>query len=145
MEKRKFKINVVDIAIFIVIICSVAMLVFRGEISDKFGKTEIVAFEITVSADSVSPNSKALFKTGTELVLRPSDEDESIRAVVIDSEFFSSGKAELLITCNGYEKLAKHYTESGTELFVGGECEIILGDMILHCNIEKINIKADDM
>ena len=36
MEKRKFKINILDFVIFVVILCSVAVLVFRDTVNEFF-------------------------------------------------------------------------------------------------------------
>ena len=48
MEKRKFKINILDIVIFVVILCSVAILVFRDTVNEIFTKPEITTLEIAV-------------------------------------------------------------------------------------------------
>ena len=48
MEKRKFKINILDIVIFVVILCSVAVLVFRDTVNEIFAKPVITTVEITV-------------------------------------------------------------------------------------------------
>ena len=44
MEKRKLKFNILDIAILVAIICSVAVLIFRDVIHDAFGEPERLIF-----------------------------------------------------------------------------------------------------
>lgn len=145
MEKRKLKINILDVAIFVVVVCAVLVLVFRDNISDTFGKTEIVSLELELTAESVSPNAGNLFKTGSAIVLEPSNgSGEKLQAVVLSSEFSESGKAEIILSCNGYKKFSSYYTENGTELVISSDCAVAISDIRFVCKLQKVDIKASD-
>ena len=132
MQKRKFKLNILDIAIVILVICAVVALSFRDTISDMFTKPDIVALQIDVSSDG-SDVAKSVLTVGNTVVFQAQTE---IHAVVSESD---GVKARLNL--NGYKKLGRYYTENGDPISVGDEYVIRFGDLRVDCRVEIVETK----
>ena len=125
MQKQKFKINILDIAIFIVIICCVAVLIFRDTINDYFGEPEITHISVTVAFENALPAAQASASEGVEAVFKPIKNgdlklDARISKLVVDTDL----KSEITISCKGYKKLGRFYTEGGELISLGSECSV---------------------
>lgn len=133
MEKRKLKFNVLDIAIITVIICAIAVIVFRDVIHDAFGNPEIEPLSVTVAFEE-------------EIEVPEFDSDESI-SVVLDNGYGETVTAnveraeegELAFVVNGYKKLGRFYTESGELISLGSECELKSGENVYKCQVKSID------
>lgn len=143
MQKRKLKINILDVAIFVAIICSVAALIFRDTISDVFSKPEIAALEIAVVVENLPEDRVALFKEGGEVVLEPeSDSAVQITAKIKSCKREASGRATVVLACSGYKRLGRYYTESGEKLTLNGPYRTVSGDSSFKSTLETVNIKS---
>lgn len=141
MQKRKVKLNILDIAIFAVIICSVLVLIFRDTIGEFFGKPEIAALEVHVTSVSADNNVNDLFAVGSTVTFTPQRGGKQVQAVVTSATKSFDGKAEFTLSCNGYQRLGRFYTENGEQLSQGGECSLSFGASTLDCRLQTAGIQ----
>ncbi len=140
MQKRKLKLNILDIAIVVAIICAAATFVFRDTVHEAFTEPEIVTLELTAHASNADSSliidfqyRKAEFSVNGESAL---SDKVLISSVVVDSE---AHEAVFTFTCSGYRKLGRYYTEDGVRLSVGDACRFTAGDKSVSCVIEGLN------
>ncbi len=134
MEKRKVKLNILDIAIFVVILCAIAVLIFHDVIHDAFGVPEMSQITITVKPINASET--------VEL-----NDDETVSVVLDDSTgvtttaaFEEYNDGEITVVCNGYKKFGKYYTEHGELVKLGSACTLQGKDATVECEVEKVDI-----
>lgn len=132
MQKRKFKLNILDIAIVALIACIIVALSFRDTISDMFSKPDVVVLQIEISSDG-SDVAKTILTSGNTVVFQAQTD---IHAVVAKSD---GTKAKLNL--NGYKKLGRYYTENNSQITAGEEYVIIFGDVFTNCRVETVEIK----
>ena len=147
MEKRKLKLNILDIAIVVIIICSAAVLMFRDTINEFFSEPEMATINVTFfvdGEDSVILSQNALGKTVTFVV---DDENEfSIEGRVISVKAAPGSltvpkQAEVTVSIVGYKKLGRHFTESGERIYINSECAFVNGETTVEgvvVSVEKI-------
>lgn len=132
MQKRNFKFNVLDLVIFVVVICSVAVLVFRGTINEAFEDATLVTLEVRIAVEgelSVAKSQASLSKTA---VFEPEADDSTAFEVNIADVHILPGsvtvpnKAEVTVMCMGYTKLGRYYTENGERIYNNTECAFII-------------------
>ena len=122
MQKRKFKINVLDITIVILIICAVAALLFRDTINEFFTKPNVVVVDITVTASPVTENEKAVYKVGNTVTI---ESDNPIQAV-ITKVTVNLNKVTAPVSLNGYKRFGRYYMENGSPLTAGGKYKAVI-------------------
>ncbi len=145
MQKRKIKINILDVAIFLAIICSVAALFFRDTITEVFEQPEIATVEISLVAEKLPEDSSSFLVAGKEAVVKYSDGDgtkinANLKSVKTDSE----GKTTFTVVCSGYKKLGRYYTESGEKLNINGDYVLNFGTVSLDCTLDSVEIDNID-
>ncbi len=145
VQKQKFKVNILDVAIFIVIICCVAVLIFRDTINEFFGEPEITHISVTVSFDGTLPAEQAEASEGTNVVFKPirSDElklDARIRRPVTVNSSANPATSQMTITCKGYKKLGRFYTESGELIALGSECSLSFSGSEAYGRVTKVEL-----
>ncbi len=139
------KINVLDIAIFVAIICSVAALFFRDTVTEIFEQPEIATVEISVLADTLPEDSSSFLVAGKEAVLKYSDGDGSKINVTLKSvKTDSKGNTTFTVVCSGYKKLGRYYTEGGEKLNINGEYALNFGTVSLDCTLVATEIDNID-
>ncbi len=135
MQKRKLKLNILDVVIVIAILCSVAVLVFHDTINEVFGKPEISPLTVSVSPEG-GEDTMASFGVGESVTLE--FESTKLQAVVVSSELDEDGEALVKLSLNGYKKLGRYYSENGNLILSGVPCvvkavdkefSVILGDV----------------
>lgn len=133
MEKRKFKINILDFVIFVVILCSVAVLVFRDTVNEFFTKPEITTVEVTFfvnGADECAVINGSIDKT---VIFVPDiKNDFQTNATVAELKAASDlhqtvQRGEAKIRFSGYKRLGRFYAEDGTRIYTDSECAIVVG------------------
>ena len=135
MEKRKFKINILDFVIFVVILCSVAILVFRDTVNEVFIKPEATVVEITLSVDGTEQTAAIRSAMNEDVVFIPDVKKESELAARFTRFNAAPGlseapqSVEVSIKVSGYKRLGRFYTEDGTRLYSDTECAVIIGDV----------------
>ncbi len=142
MQKQKFKINILDIAIFVVILCCVAVLIFRDTINDYFGEPEITHISVTVAFENALPAAQVNATEGIDAVFKPIKNgdlklDARIRKLVVAED---SVKSQITISCKGYKKLGRFYTESGELISLGSECSIGFAGAEANGKITKVEV-----
>ncbi len=138
MEKRKFKLNVLDVVIFIAVVCSVVALVFRSDINAALSKPESVIITVNVTAvndENARVYAESIFDIGNNITF---DINTQTRAVV--SQTNQENLLDATVILNGYTKLGRCYTESGDLLEIGTNCTILYGDGYLHCKVQSYEI-----
>lgn len=133
MQKRKFKLNIVDVAIVVLIACAFVALFFRDTIHDMFAKPDIVALQIEISWDE-DDDEAGVLTVGNIVVFRAQTE---IHAVVSECD-----GAKAKINLNGYKKLGRFYTENGSPISVGEGYVILYGDISVNCRALSVDIKS---
>lgn len=132
MEKRKAKLNILDIAIFVAIICSIAALVFRDVIHDAFGTPEITQISITVTFDDSIEELEFNENETVTVVLDNGDGDEVVATV----KSFEDGSLQLI--GNGYKKFGRYYSESGGLVALGSDCDLLVGEIVYNCELQNV-------
>jgi hypothetical protein len=135
MEKRKLKVNVLDIAIIVAIICSITAIVFHDVIHETIGTPEIREMTVSVSFDEGADELEFSENETVSLVLN-NDNGVAISATV---QAFSDGKLSLGL--KGYKKLGRFYTESGELIELGSDCELTCDETVYGCEVENVDIK----
>lgn len=134
MQKRKFKINILDIVIFVVVLCSVALLIFRDTVSEAIQKPETGILDIQITVDGEENVRTLLNAKGDTVDIKPkSDEDLKISATIIDVSlvqraFVTPTKCVITVYCSGYERLGRYYSENGKRIYENSECVVLLGE-----------------
>ncbi len=124
MQKRKLKLNILDVVIVVVILCSVSVLVFHDTINEVFGKPEISPLTVSVSPEG--EDAKSAFVLGASVTLE--FESTKLQTVVVSSEFQENGEISVNLSLNGYKKLGRYYSENGNLILSGTACVIQAGD-----------------
>ena len=142
MQKRKIKINILDIAIVVAVICSVAALFFHDTITEVFEQPEITPIEISVVADDLPDDSASILVAGKTSALKIKDGDgtkmdTSLKSVKTDSD----GNTTFTVVCSGYKKLGRYYTENGEKLNVNGEYVLSFESVALDCVLESVKVR----
>lgn len=146
MEKRKFKINILDFVIFVVILCSVAVLVFRDTVNEVFTKPEITTLEVSVFIDGADVCALAGESAGKDVVFITDVKNELQCNANIKAFQAALGsltvpqKGEVSIRLSGYKRLGRFYTEDGTRLYIDSECAIIIGDNTIVGSLVSVGI-----
>lgn len=147
MEKRTFKFNILDIVIIIVVICSIAVLVFHDTISKLFEETEMVTLELSVNVsgeDNVALVREVLSKS---VVFEPrSDKGTAFKVNVTNIKIMpvpnaEPNEAEVTVACIGYQKLGRYYTKSGERIYTNAECTFIIDGERVDGSVISINEK----
>lgn len=144
MQKRKFRLNILDVAIFVAILCSVAVLVFRDTINEVFSDPEIVMLEVTFAVDgeeAVSVVRKAKSTTVPFELLSESEMELDVEIVKVEAELGSltvPKKAKVTVMFTGYGKLGRYYTENGERIYIGEKCAVTVGD----AHVEGVLVSA---
>lgn len=142
MQKTKKKINILDVAIFVAIICSLLVLVFRDTISEVFGKPEIVTLEISVVSEKLSDEKLTALKEGQSLEITPaSDNSEKINAT-ITSVKNNNGTVTLTLSCAGYKRLGRYFTEANQKIEIRSDCTVRVAQTEFKGRLEAVKIGA---
>lgn len=145
MQKRKMKINVLDVAIFAAIICSVAALFFRDTVAEVFEQPEITTVEISVVAESLPEDSSSFLIAGKDAVLKYSNGDGSkINTTLKSVKTDSDGNTTFTVVCSGYKRLGRFYTADGEKLNLNGEYVLNFGTVSLDCTLDSVEIDNID-
>lgn len=143
MQKRKIKINILDIAILLAIICSVAALIWRDTISEAFGKPEIVTLETTVVTEKLGEEDTAIFKNGESVIITIDSEGKTeINAKIASVKTDKSGKVTMVLTFDGYRSLGRYYNEQNQKITVKSACVAKIG--ALECKSTLENVKVSE-
>lgn len=125
MQKNKKKINILDVAIFVAILCSLLVLVFRDTISEAFGKPEIVTLEITVVSEKLSEEKITALEEGKTLEITPSSDSETkINAKIVSVKTEKNGNVTITLSCTGYKRLGRYFTESNQNIDIRSDCTV---------------------
>ena len=134
MEKRKFKINILDVVIFVVILCSVAVLVFRDTVNEVFTKPEVTTLEAVIFVNDADGCAALQASLDQSVSFEPDvRNDLKIGARVIEFKAMSNllaeaRKGEVKVVLTGYKRFGRFYTEDGTRIYSDAECAITVGD-----------------
>ncbi len=124
MQKRKFKINALDITIVILIVCAVAALIFRDAINEFFTKPNVVVVDITVTANPATENEKSVYKVGNTVTI----ETENPIQAVISKVTLSENKVTATLSLNGYKRFGRYYMENGNPLTAGNKHKAVINE-----------------
>lgn len=139
MQKRKLRINILDIAIFVAVICAIATLVFRDTIHEAFSEPEIVTLSVIARADNADVSLKTEFENRTADFFLGSGSGNVITVPIKKTEISpETNAASLSFTCRGYKKFGRYYTENGERIKIGGECRFTVGEKTVSCVIESV-------
>ncbi len=125
MQKRKLKLNILDVAIVIAILCSVAVLVFHDTLNEVFGNPEISPLTVSVSPEG-GEEAIANFVSGESATLK--FESAKLQAVIVSSELNEDGEALVKLSLNGYKKLGRYYSENGSLIPLDSSCVVQVGE-----------------
>ena len=132
MQKRAFKFNSLDLVIVFVVLCSIAVLVFRDTIHDAFEEATPVTLEIAVEVNGEFEVAKSQSAVSKAVVFEPQTDSDIAFEVNLAEVYILPGsvtvpnKAEVTLVCIGYEKLGRFYTEKGERIFDKNDCVLIV-------------------
>lgn len=135
MQKRKLKFNILDLAIIVVVICSVAVLAFRDTISEIFEEPQMVTLEVTVDINGAETVRNALSSKEKTVMFEPESGEETVFEMYVKEIEILPGsvtvpeRARVTLTCVGYSKLGRYYTENGERIYTNTDCAYILSDI----------------
>lgn len=139
MQHRKLKLNILDIAIFVAVICAIATLVFRDTIHETFSDPEIVTLSVTVRVNNADESLKTEFENRNADFFLNVGSGIAISVPITKAEIRTdTNEASILFTCRGYKKLGRFYTENDERIGTGNECRLNAGDKTVSCVIESI-------
>jgi len=142
MMKRKFKINILDIAIVVAIVCSVATVMFRDTISEAFGKPEITTLEMTFAVPEDSEEGIDHLATTAELYLQlDSESEETVKVTLQSMKQDASGGATVTVTCMGYRRLGRFYSEDNQKIEINREYAILASDAQIYGSFSAIEVQ----
>lgn len=148
MQKRPFKINILDVVIFLVVICSVLVLIFHETITEVFEEATMVTLEVNVVVEGEENVLTLLGAMDSKLAFEPRvDDDVAVEMKLTDSKILPGSvtvpnKIEVTLSCIGYEKLGRYYTESGERIYNNTECTVIIDGTDIVGNVVHIAEKA---
>ena len=134
MKKKKLKLNILDIAIVVALICVIAVIVFRSEINELLSDPEVAPVTLTISERNVDLEIARGFKSGDEALLVFEDGGEQTVATIAGVRFSSPAgedptvRLELTLTLDGYRRIGAYYTAAGEKLSYGGTVTVLLED-----------------
>ncbi|MBO4276940.1 MAG: hypothetical protein J5925_00905 [Clostridia bacterium] len=126
-KNRKFRINMLDIAIIAAVICVAAIIVFRAEINELIGTPEIATVQIQLTADEVPAETAKTLKSGDSATLIYEGEQGELPLAISEVRYTSPAgggdtvKLELTVETKGYQRFGTYYTEQGVKLGYGSE------------------------
>lgn len=135
MQKRKLKLNILDITIVAVVICAIVAVFFRDSINNIFSKPEIVLIQVQVEVEE-SDTAKTVLTIANTVDF---ESHTKVQAVVYESET-KENMVTALLTCNGYKKLGRFYTENGDLLEPGMYYDAIFGDKHVSVTVKSVDI-----
>lgn len=140
MQKRKLKLNIIDIAIVVVVLCSIAVIAFRDTIGDFFGKPDIMAIEVEFSGQMTDDAAKSSFVVGTTFGLT-SDSGVNVQMIITNVDIYENGDATIKASLNGYKKLGRFYAENGDLLEFGNGFELSANGQELSCALDNVEFQ----
>ncbi|MBO5870076.1 MAG: hypothetical protein J6Q89_04935 [Clostridia bacterium] len=141
MQKRAFKFNILDLVIFVVIICSVAVLFFHDTITELFEEATMVTLEVTAVIEGEENVNYVLDAKNKTVVLKPRlDSEIAFEMTVAHSRILPGSvtvpnKVETTLSCIGYEKFGRYYTESGDRIYNNSVCTVIIDGNEIEGNV----------
>ncbi len=138
MEKRKLKLNVLDFAIFAVIICAVAVLIFRDVIHDAVGKPEIVELCVTVELNDKVPATLENAESTTLNLDIDSDSNSDV-TVLVDDVMYKTA----VVRFNGFKRLGRYYSESGDLIKPTEACSISFDEAYYDATVKSVEIVVE--
>lgn len=149
MQKKKTKFNLLDLAILLVIACSVCLLIFRDTVSEIFEEPQMVTLEVTLDVRGSDIIEQFKNAEGKSVSFEPDgDEEHYIELVYTEMKILPGSitvpdHAEFVFTCVGYKKLGRYYTESGERIYVNSESAFTLDGTRTECY--TVSVEKDDL
>lgn len=144
MKTKKFKLNILDLAIFVAVICAFAVLFFRDTINEFLTKPEIVTYQVNISVDGAGNVENALPAAGKSVYFEAEDaEGERIEMTLASVEaepnpVAASSHAEAVVVFKGYQRFGRYYTENGERIYNNSDCIFYYGDTPVECSVYSI-------
>ncbi len=139
MQKRKAKLNILDIAIILTVICAVAVLGFHHYIVEFFAEPQIAKATAAVTVSHVNADMGIDLKEGDAVQFYPdSDSDEKIGAKIKKITFGKNNTATVELEFNGYIKFGRTYLEKGELIRQGDKYDIAKGKEITDCVVKTV-------
>jgi hypothetical protein len=117
---------------------------FRGSINDFLGTSEISMIDITLKVETDSSSQSALVSTGKSVLFEPeTSTDIKADALVKKSpESIEDGnnETEFVITCTGYKKFGRYFTENGDRISIGSDCKITIDETEITCKVVSVTL-----
>lgn len=145
MEKRKLKLNILDVAIVVVIICSLAVLVFNDTVHEAFGEPVIQDIDVTLVFGSELSAEHMLLPTDSEVLISLSPESGAdvsalVSRIAAVEKIDGNEVRTMTVRLKGYKKLGRFYTESGKLVALNGTYTVAINESSYSCNIKNVAI-----
>ncbi len=130
MQKKKF--NILDLAICLVLICSVCLIIFRDTVSEIFEEPQMVTLEVTVEFRGEDTIKRIGETKSATVEFEPENGGGNVIVMNIGEMTILPGSvtvpeyAKVELTCVGYKKLGRYYTENGERIYVNTDSAFTL-------------------
>lgn len=148
MQKRKFKINILDIVIFIVILCSAALLIFRDVVDEALKKPETVSFDLLIHVEGAGNVDDAVKTEGQTVLFEPMIGEElqiemTVATVdVKENPVAASNECTVTVAFTGYKRFGRYYTQNGERIYDNAECAFVYGETQIQGTVVLIEESA---
>jgi len=148
MQNRKFRINILDIAIIAAVICVAAIIIFRAEISELIGSPDIATVQLQFDAEEVPAETAKTLKSGETVLLTVEGEPDDLSALITEVRYSSpAGKEtvrlELTLEIQGYSRFGTFYTARGTKLIYGDKHKVMWDNGTIEFALSKCGYKDE--
>ncbi len=131
MTKRKYKFNIIDLLILLLVVCVSLVVVFRDTVTEFFGEPEIIPVRYSVTIKEVSREDASLFTEGARLGI---SSGRTIAETVLETKTAILSEKEgcfdvtVCVSGYGYKKFGKYYTGDGMRLADGSTYTVKLDE-----------------
>lgn len=141
MQKQNKKTNILDFVIILAIALSIVALFARDIISEAFGKPEIVTLEMTVTTEKLSDENAQTLESGKTLVITTGSEVKtSIDAKISSVKANDNGSVTLVLSCTGYKRLARYYTELNQKIEINTDCTVKIAETEFKGRLSEVKV-----
>jgi hypothetical protein len=138
-------LNAIDIAIFVAIVCSVVLLLFSDNIISFIGTDEISMIDVTLKIENATSARSGLVSEGKSVVFEPENSteikaDALVKKPIEPSDSNEDASSEFVITCTGYKKFGRFFTENGDRIAVGRVCTATIDGETITCIVTSAKI-----
>ncbi len=132
MTVQKKRFNILDLAICLVVICSVCLIFFRETVSEIFEDPQMVTLEVTVDFRGTEMIEAFNQTQSKRVTYEPEGNESDFIELDIGKMTITQGtaaapeQAQITLRFVGYKRLGRYYTELGERIYENCDCAFTL-------------------